>query len=86
MLMHKYADYLYKAPEYQCDPITLQELQEECTSCRCSAPGPDGFEPAEMALLPMNAYKHMAALLNLVKGGTMAGCHDGGKCSIHGEG
>ena len=35
---------------------------DECTGCAHSAAGPDGMEPAEMALLPRIAYEKMAEI------------------------
>ena len=45
------------------------ELAEECRGCRPTAAGPDGFEPAEMAMLSMKVYEEMARLLNLIEDG-----------------
>ena len=42
---------------------------EECQRCRKSAAGPDGFEPAEMGMLPWGAYVRMTEILNLVEEG-----------------
>ena len=65
----KYSGYIYTATEFEIQPMTAEELESTCTSCSHSAHGPDGFEPAEMALLCTDAYGHIADLLNLIEEG-----------------
>ena len=65
----KYEEFVHRAPKYKVAPISAEDLMYEWRECSKSAPGPDGFEPAEMALLPKEAYQHMADLLNLIEGG-----------------
>ena len=51
------------------DPLLTNVIKEECKECAKSTAGPDGFEPAEMALLPDIAYERMAGLLNFIEAG-----------------
>ena len=67
--MAKYAEYIYRAPEHEHEDITGQELYEVCQKAGKSAAGPDGLEPAEMALLSRKVYEHIAVLLNMVEDG-----------------
>ena len=61
--------FFYKSPEIECEPVKAEDLMDECQNCRRSAAGPDGFEPAEMAMLPWEAYERMAQILNMVEEG-----------------
>lgn len=70
-----YAQYIPKSPEIEVLPITGRLLFEVCVKATKSVAGPDGFEPAEMALLSMKAFGHMADLLNLIERG--APWHEG---------
>ena len=36
--------------------VTMEQIRGACGSAAKSAPGPDGFEPAEMALLSVSAW------------------------------
>ena len=62
-------------------------MKQACTTCSKSAAGPDGFEPAEMALLPLTAYQWMAKLLNKVEEGTdrPRGMQEGRAEKVRGE-
>ena len=49
-----------KERDMEWEPITAHSFKKECHECSHSAAGPDGFEPAEMACLPMVTYEEMA--------------------------
>ena len=67
--MAAYKDYIYTCPPFDVEPLTMEQVKEECLGCSHSAPGPDGFEPAEMSMLAGDAYQHLAYLLNLIEDG-----------------
>ena len=62
-------EYVHRQHKTSTDPITMEDVKNECKSCRPSAAGPDGFEPAEMAMLSDMVYEQMAALLSNIESG-----------------
>ena len=50
-------------------PITGRLMQLVCTEASKSVAGPDGFEPAEMAMLADSIYDEIAKLPNMVEEG-----------------
>ena len=67
--VNEYKEYTFKHEEMEWEPITGEQVVEECTECSHSAHGPDGFEPAEMTLLPLEAHNEMARLMNNIEQG-----------------
>ena len=67
--MQKYRAFIDTAEEIQIGAITLNELRHVHTACSHSVHGPDGFEPAGMALLGDLAYANIADLLNNIADG-----------------
>ena len=48
----------------------MKDVKTECTECFKSAHGPDGLEPAEMALFSDLLFARIAELLNLIESGS----------------
>ena len=53
----------------QYDPLGAETLTEECQHASHSAAGPDGMEPAEMAMLPDSTFAANTNLLNDIEQG-----------------
>ena len=49
--------------------ISMDEVKMACNNAKNSAPGPDGLEPGELAMLSDQGFGHVATLMNLIEGG-----------------
>ena len=65
----KYDERIYKAPQYQIEPITAEEVEAEMTRAKNTAAGMDGWQMQELAMLPTGSYKCIADIYNLIEGG-----------------
>ena len=63
----KYKDSIFRSKPMDIGDITGEERMAECLGCAHSAAGIDGWEPAEMAMLSLERYQHIAGLLNMVE-------------------
>ena len=57
MFIGKYAEYIYKAQPANLEPITGERVKETCVDANKTVSGMDGWEPAELALLPDSAFE-----------------------------
>eukprot|EP00973_Karenia_brevis_P047609 6607836-Karenia_brevis.AAC.1 len=65
----KYHKHLYKAPQYNLDNITGEELRSVCLAASHSSAGMDGWAPADYKLFSVKIFEQMAELLNIIEGG-----------------
>ena len=67
--VRKYAKFLFRDSEFDIPPLSMQDIKDECQNCSKSSHGPDGLEPAEMALFSDDVYDAIAKLLNIIENG-----------------
>ena len=66
----KYNPFLFKAPEFQVEPVSGQDLYDLCTIAnKNSVGGLDGWSPADWSILPLEVLVLLALLFNAIEEG-----------------
>ena len=69
--MKKYDKYIYSAPEFKVEPLTLDKFKKVCIAQAKSAAGLDGWAAVDVALFSDLAFQHIVDLLNCIEEGKM---------------
>ena len=67
--MEEYGSFLFKAKTEKITPIKGGDLQITANEMRESAAGLDNWAPAELKMVPLEAYDKLAVLFNMIEAG-----------------
>jgi hypothetical protein len=67
LFVELFRSYIYNSTPFQLDKISPSELMEVCTNGGKTAGGMDGWLPQDFAILPLEAFKDLAALLDAIE-------------------
>ena len=66
---NSYQHFIYKAPEWQLQDLTVEDFQEVCNANKKSAPGLDGWASCDLALVSPLAISLLVQFLNSIENG-----------------
>jgi hypothetical protein len=67
--MQKHKKYIFRGEAPSLEPISGEDVYSCVRSCKHTAPGMDGWSPAEFSVLSMQACQQLASMLNRIEAG-----------------
>ena len=65
----KYHQYIFRGPIFSIQPLSGQDLLDECCTGPYTAGGLDGWSPEDFSILSLESFNFLACLLNGIEGG-----------------